>query len=81
MWTGRFQSRANWSHDTVFMLDLVLLINMDSGWPTAVPPGIVEASVGKVGQLGQDIQDSLPNEVPSKLLQSVSFHSLIYSCN
>lgn len=37
------------------------------GEHTAVPPGIVEATVGKVGEFGEDIENCFPDEIPDEL--------------
>lgn len=35
---------------------------------TAVPPRIIEAAVGKTRNLSKDIEDCLPDEIPSQLV-------------
>lgn len=42
------------------------------GLRTTVPPCVVEAPVRKVGEFGEDVEDSFPDEVPHELRTSVS---------
>jgi hypothetical protein len=33
----------------------------------AVPPGVVEATIGEVGELGEEVEEGFPDEVPGEL--------------
>ena len=67
MWTGRFQSRANWSHDTRFLLDSSPTKCNARSRLTAVPPCIVEVTISKASKLGKKVQHCFPDDIPGQL--------------
>lgn len=52
---------------------------------TGVPPCVVEATIGEASQLGENVENGFPNEIPDQLdMAQISFRnlrrSLCFSC-